>query len=371
MSQIKAWMDSSYTISCSGMLQRTFDRGEEMKIAFFDTHRFEKETFLKANEKFNFDIEFLEVRLNYKTASLAKGANVICSFVNDKIDEECIKALKDAGIRLIALRSAGFNHVDLISAQKHQLVVARVPGYSPYAVAEFAIGLLLTLNRKIHRSYSRVRELNFSLDGLVGFDLHGKTVGVIGTGKIGKIFALIMASFGCRVLVNDLEKDGELEKNHSVTYVDCPSLCQQSDIISLHVPLTPKTHHIINKEMITMMKHGVYIINTGRGALIDAKALIEGLKSEKIGGAALDVYEEEENVFFQDLSDKILQDDTLARLLTFPNVLITSHQAFLTAEALHNISTTTLESIEEFYKTGAVAKIKVVTPERCVKIGGS
>ena len=331
-----------------------------MKIAFFDTHNFERTTFSEANKKFNFQIDFLEARLNDKTASLAQGAVVVCSFVNDKIDESCIKNLKLAGVKFIALRSAGFNHVDLAASKKYEVIVARVPGYSPYAVAEFTVGLLLTLNRKIHRAYSRVRELNFSLDGLVGFDLHGKTVGVVGTGKIGKIFCQIMASFGCRVLVNDLQKDTELERNPAVTYVDCPTLCSESDIISLHVPLTPQTHHIINSDMIRMMKNGVFIINTGRGALIDAKALIEGLKTEKIGGAALDVYEEEENIFFQDLSDKILQDDVLARLLTFPNVLLTSHQAFLTKEALQNIAETTLKSVDEFKLTGAVAPGKVV-----------
>lgn len=332
-----------------------------MKIAFFDTHNFERTTFLEANKKFNFQIDFLEARLSEKTAGLANGADAVCSFVNDKIDESCIKNLKLAGVKVVALRSAGFNHVDLAAAQKYQIIIVRVPGYSPYAVAEFAIGLLLTLNRKIHRAYSRVREFNFSLDGLVGFDLHGKTIGVIGTGKIGKIFGQIMTSFGCRVLVNDLQKDAELERNPAVTYVDCPTLCSQSDIISLHVPLTPQTHHIINSDMIHMMKDGVFIINTGRGALIDAKALIDGLKTEKIGGAALDVYEEEENIFFQDLSDKILQDDILARLLTFPNVLLTSHQAFLTKEALQNIAETTLTSVEEFKLTGSVPPEKIVS----------
>lgn len=331
-----------------------------MKIAFFDTHQFDKDAFLRANEKYRFTIDFLETRLNSKTARLAEGAEVVCIFVNDKVDNECIKSLKEVGVKLIALRSAGFNNVDVVSAKKNGLHVVRVPGYSPYAVAEFSVGLLLTLNRKIHRASSRVRELNFSLDGLVGFDLHGKTVGIIGAGKIGKIFAEIMISFGCLVLINDRHIDSDLEKNSSISFVDCPSLCSQSDIISLHVPLTPETHHMINSAMISMMKDGVYIINTGRGALIDAKALIEALKAGKVGGAALDVYEEEEDVFFRDLSDKILQDDTLARLLTFPNVLVTSHQAFLTKEALTNIAVTTLESIDEFKKTGAVSQVKVV-----------
>lgn len=331
-----------------------------MKIAFFDTHQFEKEFFLKSNEKFGFDIEFLDMQLNSKSAQLAAGAEVICSFVNDKIDDACIQSLKSMGVRLIALRSAGFNHVDLVSAQKNQLMVCRVPGYSPYAVAEFAVGLLLTLNRKIHRASARVRELNFSLDGLVGFDLHGKTVGVVGGGKIGRIFAQIMSSFGCRVLVSDLQKDAELERNPSVVYTDLENLCRNSDVISLHVPLTQKTHHLINSSLISQMKNGVLLINTGRGALIDAKALIDALKTEKIGGAALDVYEEEEEIFFHDLSNRILQDDILARLLTFPNVLMTSHQAFLTKEALNNIAQTTLESVDEFRRTGSVSSAKVV-----------
>jgi D-lactate dehydrogenase len=227
-------------------------------------------------------------------------------------------------------------------------------------VAEFAVGLLLTLNRKIHRSFSRVRELNFSLDGLVGFDLHGKTVGVVGAGKIGRIFAKIMVAFGCRVLIYDIEKNAEFEKSSSVTYVDLQTLYRESDIVSLHLPLSLQTNHMIDTEQIHAMKKGVFIINTSRGALINAKALIEGLKSGHIGGAALDVYEEEEEVFFHDLSDKILSDDILARLLTFPNTLVTSHQAFLTREALTNIAETTLESIDEYCRTGTVADLKRV-----------
>ncbi|MGE5085750.1 MAG: 2-hydroxyacid dehydrogenase [Bacillota bacterium] len=332
-----------------------------MKIAFFDTHQFEKEIFLKANESFQYDINFIETRLNKGTASLAKGHDVVCSFVNDKIDDECLAMLKSLGVRLIALRSAGFNHVDVAAARRDGIVVSRVPGYSPHAVAEFAVGLLLTMNRKIHKAYFRVRDLNFSLDHLVGFDLYGKTVGVVGGGKIGKIFAQIMVSFGCRVLVYDVKKDAEIEMNPSMSYVDYEELCRDSDVISLHVPLIPQTRHMVDEKAIAQMKSGVFIVNTGRGALIDSKALLEGLKSGKIGGAALDVYEEEENIFFQDLSDKILQDDILARLLTFPNVLITSHQAFLTSEALRNIAETTLQSVSEFALKGAISPDKVVT----------
>lgn len=338
-----------------------------MKIAFFDTHNFEREAFNAINTKYNFSIDFLETSLNSRTAELAKGSDVVCSFVNDKIDDDCLKALKDLGIHMIALRSAGFNHVDLVSAQHHGILIARVPSYSPNAVAEFAIGMLLTLNRKIHKAYLRVRELNFSLDGLVGFDLYKKTVGVVGAGKIGKIFAQVVSSFGCQVLIYDLERDGDLQSNPQVHYSGLEELCRRSDVISLHVPLTPTTYHIINTERINSMKDGVYIINTGRGALIDSRALIEGLKQGKVGGAALDVYEEEENIFFTDLSSKILQDDTLARLLTFPNVLLTSHQAFLTKEALENIATTTMENIDEFKRAGIVSNEKVVTPQTFIR----
>ena len=325
-----------------------------MKISFFDTHQFEKDIFKRTNQKYNFEIIFHETRLDEQTAVLATESAVVCSFVNDKLNDGCIRQLKKLNVKMIALRSAGFNHVDIASCEKYNLVVSRVPGYSPHAIAEFAVGLLLDLNRKIHRSYSRVRELNFSLEGLVGFDLYGKTIGVVGAGKIGRIFAEIMTSFGCRVLIYDLVPDYDLEKKLNAKYTDFETLCRQSDIISLHAPLTPKTHHLVNNEALKNMKQGTFLINTGRGALIDAKALIENLKSGHIGGAALDVYEEEENVFFHDLSNQILQDDILARLLTFPNVLVTSHQAFLTQEALKNIAESTLQSIEDFQRTGTV-----------------
>jgi D-lactate dehydrogenase len=331
-----------------------------MKITFYDTHGFEREFFKKANEQYNFEIEFLETRLTAKTAFLATGSDVVCSFVNDKIDADCVKVLSEAHVNLIVLRSVGFNHVDVAAAQARNILVARVPEYSPYAVAEFAIGLLLTLNRKIHRAHARVRELNFSLDGLVGFDLHGKTVGIIGTGKIGHIMCQIMLGFGCKILAYDLKNNLNLENDSAVRYCDLETLCKNSDIISLHVPLTAATFHLINEQRIEEMKNGVFIINTGRGALIDAKALIKGLKSEKIGGAALDVYEEEEEIFFHDLSDKMLKDDNLARQLTIPNVLITSHQAFLTQEALNTIAQTTLKSVFEFQNTKSVSADKVV-----------
>ncbi|MFN8370921.1 MAG: 2-hydroxyacid dehydrogenase [Bacteriovoracaceae bacterium] len=331
-----------------------------MKIAFFDTHRFDKKAFNQANTHFNFEINYLETRLNEKTATLAENAFAVCVFVNDHINEKCISILAKLGVKIIALRSAGFNNVDLKAANNAGIIVVRVPSYSPHAIAEFATGMLLTLSRNIHRAYYRVRELNFSLDGLVGINLYQKKIGVIGTGKIGQIFAEIMTAFGCSVLVCDQVKNSTLEKNPKISYTDLNTLCKESDVISLHLPLTPQTHHIINQEQISQMKNGVIIINTGRGALIDSKALISGLKSEKIGGAALDVYEEEENVFFKDLSNKILQDDQLARLLSFPNVLITSHQAFLTKESLEVIAMTTLNNIDQFKKTENVDKDKVV-----------
>ncbi len=318
-----------------------------MKIAVFDTHKFERQVFDQANTRFGHEIVYFEAKLTQQTVQLASGFRGICAFVNDKLDEKVLTSLWSEGIRLIALRSAGFNHVDLNTAAKLGMKVVRVPAYSPHAVAEHAVLLILALNRKICRSNSRVRELNFSLEGLVGFDLFGKVVGVIGTGRIGSVFATIMRGFGCEVLAYDPYEKSELIAN-GVKYVSLEDLFRQSDIISLHVPLTVDTKHLINETTLAKMKPGVMLINTGRGALIDTKALIASLKTCHIGSAGLDVYEEEENIFFQDLSEQVLQDDTLARLLTFPNVLITSHQAFLTHEALNNIATTTLQNITDF-----------------------
>jgi D-lactate dehydrogenase len=319
-----------------------------MKIAFFDTHEFEKEYWQKANSEFAFDLQFLEPRLTFQTAGLAADMDVVCSFVNDRIDAETVKKLKDSGIRLIALRSAGYNQVDLNACNTLGVPVVRVPEYSPYAVAEHALCLILSLNRKIHRAHARVREANFSLNGLVGFDIHGKTVGILGTGKIGSVMCQLMAGFGCQILAYDVKPNANLVDRLSVKYTSLDEIYRQSDIVSLHLPLTPDTRHILNGTTIAKMKPGVMIINTGRGALIDTTALISALKSGQIGYAGLDVYEEEEGIFFNDLSDQVLRDDALARLLTFPNVLITSHQAFLTREALMNIARTTLENIQAF-----------------------
>lgn len=319
-----------------------------MKVAVFNTHRFERNLFEEVSSQYTHEIQFFEPRLTEETASLATGFDVVCSFVNDCLNEAVLIKLKSMGVRLIALRSAGFNHVDLHAASRLGLTVVRVPAYSPYAVAEHAVALLMALNRKICKASARVHDLNFSLDGLVGFDLHGKTVGIIGTGKIGSVMAKIMLGFGCQIIAYDQYQNEELKNNKNVIYSTLEDLYKKSDIISLHAPLTKDTHHLINQHSLEKMKKGVMLINTGRGALIDAKALIDALKTGQIGAAGLDVYEEEENIFFQDLSEHILKDDTLARLMTFPNVLITAHQAFLTHEALHNIIETTLMNIEDF-----------------------
>lgn len=327
-----------------------------MKIAVFDTHRFERETLATAARAKGHEAVFLDPRLDASTAVLAAGFPCVCSFVNDRVDEACLRILADQGVKLLALRSAGYNHVDVGAAAKLGVKVVRVPAYSPHAVAEHAAGLILTLNRKYHRAYQRVRELNFSLDGLVGFDLHGKTVGILGTGKIGAIMARIMNGFGCRVLAYDLTPDPTLAAEGIAEYVSrAEELYRAADIVSLHVPLTPKTRHLIDAKAIAAMKAGVMLINTGRGALIDTPALIEGLKSGRIGAAGLDVYEEEEGVFFHDLSDRVLRDDVLARLLTFPNVVVTSHQGFLTHEALVNIAETTMANVSGFERGAPLA----------------
>ena len=317
-----------------------------MKIAIFDSHRFEHEYFDKANKKFGHSLTYFDVKLSDETAPLIFGFDVVCPFVNDCLNEKVLNIIKVAQVKLIALRSVGFNHVDLEAALRLDLKVVRVPHYSSYAVAEHAAGLILALNRKLYRSYSRTREGNFSLEGLVGFDLGGKTVGIIGTGRIGSVMVKIMNGFSCKVLAYDIKPNYKLKDAYYVSRLT--DLYEECDIISLHLPLTPDTRHIIDVTAFQAMKPGVMLINTGRGALIDTKALIIALKSQKIGYAGLDVYEEEEQVFFQDLSDQVIQDDVLARLMTFPNVVITSHQAFLTREALANIAEITLQNVTDF-----------------------
>jgi D-lactate dehydrogenase len=323
-----------------------------MRIAVFDTHRYDRDTLDRANAEFGYELAFLEPRLTQQTASIGAGFDVVCSFVNDRVDREVLGVLRAGGVRLLALRSAGFNHVDLVAATDLAMPVVRVPEYSPHAVAEHAVALLLALNRRIHRAHVRVRDGNFSLEGLVGFDLHGKTVGLCGTGHIGSVAARIFTGFGCRVIAHDLRPSEVLVRELGVEYVSLSALYRESDVLSLHTPLTPATHHQIDAAAFAQMKPGVMLVNTGRGAVIDSRALIESLKSGRLGGAALDVYEEEEGVFFRDLSDRVLQDDVLARLLTFPNVLITAHQGFLTREALDHIATTTLGNVRELERGG-------------------
>lgn len=328
--------------------QSPANRMPALSVAMFDTHQYERDAFEAANRTVGHDLTYLEPRLTEATAPLAMGHNVVCSFVNDTLNAALLERLHSGGTRLIALRSAGFNHVDLMAASKLGLAVVRVPAYSPYAVAEHAVALVMSLNRKLHRAYARVREWNFSLDGLVGFDLHGKTVGLVGTGRIGQVAARIFHGFGCRVVAFDAQPDLPLQAEGLVEYVALDALYRHADIVSLHVPLTPATHHLVDAAALASMKPGGMLINTSRGALIDSRALIDALKTGHLGAAGLDVYEEEEGIFFQDLSNRVLEDDVLARLITFPNVLITSHQAFLTHEALANIAETTLENMTMF-----------------------
>lgn len=318
-----------------------------MKVSVFSTKAHDRQFLETANTQFGHELIFVKPQLNSETALLVSGSNAVCAFVNDCLDEPTLKILASQGIRLIALRSAGFNHVDLRVAQDLGLTVVRVPAYSPYAVAEHTIALILTLNRKIHRAYTRVREGNFSLQGLLGFDMHGRTVGIVGTGKIGTIVARILHGMGCNLLAYDLYPNSECQKL-GVQYTQLDGLWANSDIITLHCPLNSENYHLINSKTLRKMKSGVMIVNTSRGGLIDAKAVIKGLKSKQIGSLALDVYEQEADLFFEDLSDEVIQDDIFERLLTFPNVIITGHQAFFTEEALSNIAQTTLSNISQF-----------------------
>lgn len=316
-----------------------------IEAAFFDAKPYDRLYFGGDAGPKEIAWRFHEFRLGAETASAAQGARAVCVFVNDALDRGCLVRLAGLGVKLIALRCAGFNNVDLAAAGALGLAVVRVPAYSPHAVAEHAAGLLLTLNRKIHRAYNRVREHNFSLNGLVGFDIAGKTVGVVGSGRIGRIAAEIFRGFGAGVLVHDVIPSPEWAARAGAVYTGLERLLAESDVITLHVPLTPDTFHMFNAGTLARMKPGAYLVNTSRGKLIDTTALIEALKSGRLGGVALDVYEEEEGVFFEDLSGQVLQDDELSRLLTFPNVLITAHQAFLTHEALAEIARVTTENV--------------------------
>jgi D-lactate dehydrogenase len=314
-------------------------------VAFYDTKSYDREYFERAAEGKELRCHFHEFRLTSETAASVNGAQAVCVFVNDRLDAKCLQQIHTAGVRLVALRCAGFNNIDLAAAKSVGIAVIRVPAYSPHAVAEHTIALLLALNRKIHRAYNRVREHNFSLSGLVGFDLHGKTVGLVGTGKIGKIAAQIFRGFGTNVLAYDPSPAPKWATSLAVGYTDFGTLLSTSDIVSLHLPLTPQTRHLLNSETFARMKPGAFLVNTSRGKLVDTTALLEALKSGRVGGVALDVYEEEEGIFFEDHSGEILQDDELSRLLTFPNVLITAHQAFLTHEALTEIARVTTQNL--------------------------
>lgn len=314
------------------------------KVCFFDTKPYDKIYFDMLKEDYQIEIDYFESKLGKKTALMAKGYDVVIAFVNDSIDEETIEILHQNGVKMIALRCAGYNNVDFKTAYG-KVHVVRVPEYSPYAVAEHAMALLLTLNRRIHKAYARTRDFNFSLNGLIGFDLHQKTMGVIGTGKIGRIFIDICRGFGLKVVAYDPFP----VKNTDIDYVTLEELYKESDIISLHCPLTKDTFHMIDKSALQIMKKGVYIINTSRGALINSEDFLEALKDEKIGGAGLDVYEEETDLFYEDMSYTVIHDDILSRIISMPNVIVTSHQAFLTKEALHNIAETTLSNCKEFF----------------------
>ena len=344
---------------------------DKIRIAFFDTKDYDKESFIRSNEALKssdqdeglFDIRYFEARLTPDTYKLAEGSDAVCVFVNDDINAFVIDKLCEMGVKLIALRCAGYNNVDVEHAYG-KIHIVRVPAYSPYAVAEHAMALLLTSIRRIHKAYIRTKDFNFSLNGLTGFDLHGKTVGVIGTGKIGRIFINICRGFGMNVIAYDKfpAKDTDIE------YVSLDEIWKNSDIISLHCPLTDESRHMINAHSIEKMKKGVVLINTTRGALIDSEALVEGIKQRKVGAACLDVYEEESNVFFHDYSNHIVNDDVLARLVSMPNVIVTSHQAFLTNEALTNIADTTLKNITDFYNDGYSGNevcYKCANPENC------
>lgn len=308
------------------------------KVSIYDTKPYDRLYFEQAAGAERVLRQFHEFRLTAETAGSAEGSEVVCVFVNDRLDRSCLEALRRVGVRLIALRCAGFNNVDVPAAKELGLHVVRVPAYSPHAVAEYTVGLLLTLNRKIHRAYARVREFNFSLNGLVGFDLCGKTVGIVGTGRIGRIVAQILRGFETRVLAYDPFPDRAWAVGCGVTYADLDTVLVESDILTLHLPLTPDTHHLLNGRTLARLKPGAYVVNTSRGKLIETTALLQHLKSGHLGGVALDVYEEEEGIFFEDHSGSVLQDDDLTLLLAFPNVLITSHQAFLTHEALTEIA---------------------------------
>ncbi len=324
-----------------------------MKITFFSAKPYDWEFFDQQNKSYGFELEYFETHLGPHIINAVEHAEAVCIFVNDKLNAEVIKTLASKGVKVIALRCAGFNNVDLEAAKLHAIKVCRVPSYSPEAVAEHAVAMLMTLNRKTHKAYNRVREQNFSLNGLMGFDVHGKTVGVVGTGNIGKAFCKIMLGFGCKVIAFDVVPNEELVES-GVEYLAMEELFKRADILSLHCPLNEKTRHLVNEETIRMMKKGVMVINTSRGGLIDTKAVIGALKSRQIGSLGIDVYEQEDKLFFRDLSEDIIQDDTIQRLMSFPNVLVTAHQGFFTEEALKQIASATLGNIKQLLEGKAL-----------------
>lgn len=326
---------------------------QTIKVAVFSTKSWVTSTFNDVNDEYKFELSYFESRLYHKTVALTKGFDAVCVFVNDELDAQVLEGIKAQGIKLIALRCAGFNNVDIEAAGHLGIGVVRVPAYSPYAVAEHTLGLILSLNRKYHKAYSRVRDGNFALDGLLGFDLHGKTIGIIGTGKIGQIFSELVSGFGCTIIAADKYPNQSLI-DRGIEYVELQELYNRSDIISLHCPLTHETYHLVNEYAINAMKEGVMIVNTSRGKLVDTNAVIDGLKKGKVGYLGLDVYEEEEALFFEDLSEQVIQDDLFVRLQTFPNVLITAHQAFFTREAVMNIANTTFDNVKTYFDSGVL-----------------
>lgn len=332
-----------------------------MNILVYNAKPYDRRFLEAANGHHGHSLRFVEAHLGLETVDLVRDETAVCAFVNDNLSTPVLEALAAKGVKLIALRCAGYNNVDLTTAEKLGLTVARVPAYSPYAVAEHTLAMIMTLNRKTHRAYNRVREGNFALEGLLGFDVHGKTVGLIGTGKIGVEFAKLMRGFDVTLWGHD-PYESDAAKALGLNYMPLDKMLAASDIISIHCPLTPDTFHAINDQTIGQMKHGAMLINTSRGAIVDTAAVIRGLKSGQIGALGLDVYEEEGDLFFEDLSDRVIQDDVFTRLLTFPNVLITAHQAFFTEEALANIAETTLTNASQFEKTGAVPEANAVHP---------
>lgn len=330
-----------------------------MKITFFSTQPYDKTFFNRYKDEYGFELEYFDTHLGPHIVNVIDKTDAVCAFVNDKVNAEVIKVLAEKGVKIIAMRCAGFNNVDVESAEKYNIRVCRVPAYSPEAVAEHALAMILTLNRKTHKAYNRVREQNFSLNGLLGFNLHQKTVGVIGTGNIGKAFCRIMLGLGCKVIAHDVYEDKEMQEK-GVVYETMDKLLQESDIVSLHCPLTEQTRHLINADAMSKMKKGVMLINTSRGKLVHTNDAINALKSGHIGYLGIDVYEQEEKLFFKDLSGSIIEDDTIQRLMSFPNVLVTAHQAFFTEEALTQIAVTTLQNVQQLLNNTMAANSNAV-----------